>query len=390
MENIPEVAKALPAELSQATLNPEQYAAHVIEPFQIALEEAIAKDVRDYDVTTTAGMKVATTRRAVFRDICTSTEKERAARKAPLIEIGRQLDAKAKELIALASPHKDYHDALIKAEEARKAAEKAEKERIERELIARIHEHIAEINAIPSKCVGKSAEFICGELFNAQVLEIEIERFGDFTGTAMQARQNVEARLQEMLTAQQAHEAEQARIKAEREELARQQAEQRRIEAEAAAERRAQEEADQARREAEAAAHRQRMAAEEEARRKELAAQQAEFERQQELARAEKAEFARQQEEFRQQQEAARLAAEAKAAEQEPAPVPETVAEPVIANVHELKQAKLVEDKPKRPSDMAIISTLAMHYRVHEFTVVEWLTALDLKRVSSQLSEEFA
>jgi hypothetical protein len=34
--------------------------------------------------------------------------------------------------------------------------------------------------------------------------------------------------------------------------------------------------------------------------------------------------------------------------------------------------------KPQRPSDDDIIATLALHYRVHELKVIEWLLDIDL------------
>ena len=378
MTNTPEVVNALPAELGQATINPEQYAAAVIAPFTSALDLAISEDVTDYDVATTAGMKTALRRRAVFRDIRVSADKERAARKAPLLEIGRLLDAKAKELVALSKPYEEHHDAVIKAEEARKAEEKAEKERIERERIARIHEYIADINAIPSKLVGKSAEAIRTALSEAEAMEIDIDVFADFTGTAMQARLFVVTKLIPMLAAQEEHEAEQARLKADREELARQQSEQRRIDAEAAL----------VRQEAEAKAQAEQAEADRVA--AELrASEQAKLD-------AQMAEFKKEQEAFRAEQEASRLAAQAiadaedqkriNAAEAAKAIEPAPVAEAVAVNVHALNKPK----PANRPSDMAIVSTLAMHYRVHEVTIVDWLQRMDLESVSSELEKEFA
>lgn len=398
MSTTTDVTNALPAELNQAAINPEQYAAAVIAPFQAALTKAISEDVTEYDVTTTAGMKVATARRAVFRDIRVAAEKERVSRKAPLLEIGRLLDAKAKDLHALVKPYEDRHDALIKAEEERKAAEKAEKERIERARIAEIHEHIADINAIPGKCVGKSAAQIASVLADTRAQEIDIGFYADFTGTALQARQNVVAKLEEMLAAQQAHEAEQERLRLEREELARQQAEQRRIEAEAAAVRRAQEEADRARRETEEAAHRQRLADEERARREQLEAEQAELQRQQATARAEAEELARKQAAFRQEQEAAEAKAKASLAAEQgnaqavaAAKTDAPTAEAGIAQSAETGAARAsAAAEPKRPSDDQIIVTLALHYRVHELTVVSWLQSLDLKAAEETLAAEFA
>ena len=347
MNNQFAIQDVLPAGLGQAALNPEQYAAHVIAPFQTALDKAIAEDVTDYDVTTTAGMKVATARRAVFRDIRTSTEKERAARKAPLLEIGRLLDAKAKELVALVSPHEDRHDAAIKAEEARKAAEKAEKERIERERITVIHERIQAFTRVPGMVIGKPSASMQAALDDLSAIEVTLDEFAEFAGTAMQAKQRATEQLQLMIKAMKAQESEAARIKAEREELARQQAEQRRLDAEAAAERHRIEEEARA-----AQAERDRIAAEE------RAVAQAALD-------AQAAELRQQQEAFRAEQEAARLAAEFFIPEpiiaDEPAPAAEAFAlvPPTLVN--------------KRPTNEQILMVVADTFTVSEDVAYQWL-----------------
>lgn len=43
-----------------------------------------------------------------------------------------------------------------------------------------------------------------------------------------------------------------------------------------------------------------------------------------------------------------------------------------------------------RPSDDAIIEVLALHYRVHESKIIEWLLSMDLEAASNRMAEEFA
>lgn len=344
------VKDALPAELGQATINPEQYAAAVIAPFQSALEAAIAEDVTDYDVTTTAGMKLATARRAAFRDIRIGADKERAARKAPLLEIGRLLDAKAKELVALVSPHEDRHDAAIKAEEARKAAEKAEKERIERERIAVIQGRIQDISNVPGMATGKPSASMQATLDILNGIEVTLDEFAEFAGTAMQAKQRAVEQLELMIGSMKAQEEEAARLKAEREQLERQQAEQRRLDAEAAAERHRLEAAARAEQ-----AERDRIAAEQ------RAAAQAALD-------AQAAELHRQQEAFRAEQEAARLAAA-------PA-MPEPEVDDI--NVVEINEPELFElQQPvqvnKRPTNEQLLMAVADLFTVTEDVAYQWL-----------------
>ena len=43
-----------------------------------------------------------------------------------------------------------------------------------------------------------------------------------------------------------------------------------------------------------------------------------------------------------------------------------------------IDSAPTTAGKPRRPSDDEIIATLALHYRVHELKVIEWLIDMDL------------
>ena len=82
------------------------------------------------------------------------------------------------------------------------------------------------------------------------------------------------------------------------------------------------------------------------------------------------------QEEARKQSEAQR--------EESPAP-----SEPVTGR----EFAKTTPPSPlpskSRPTDSDIISTLALHYRVHESKVIEWLIEMDLEQASEQLAANF-
>ena len=46
--------------------------------------------------------------------------------------------------------------------------------------------------------------------------------------------------------------------------------------------------------------------------------------------------------------------------------------------------APMTTGKPQRPSDDDIIATLALHYRVHELKVIEWLLDIDLDAASAR------
>jgi len=234
--------------------------------------EAALAELRDkygssvYDVTTSQGMKDARTARAEIRGYRVDLEKMRKEIKAPALERCRLIDAEAKriteELVALEGPI----DETIKAEEQRKADEKAAREEAERQRIAGIQSRIAAIHDHAARMVGKPSSVIEHAIGKVEAMEISEDEFAEFAEQAQAAKSETVAKLRESFTAQQEHEAEQARIKAEREELEelrkaeaeRQAAEEQRI----AAERAEQDRIDRERREREEAEHRAKLEAE--------------------------------------------------------------------------------------------------------------------------------
>jgi hypothetical protein len=98
-----------------------------------------------YEVTTTAGMDAAKAARAEIREPRFAVEKVRKAAKAPLLAIGRRIDAEAARItdaiLAIETPIDDQ----IKVEEARKVAEReakraAEVERLRLEAAEKLKE----------------------------------------------------------------------------------------------------------------------------------------------------------------------------------------------------------------------------------------------------------
>uniref|UniRef100_C5CJL1 Uncharacterized protein n=1 Tax=Variovorax paradoxus (strain S110) TaxID=543728 RepID=C5CJL1_VARPS len=244
-----------------------------------------------YDLSTGKGMEVAKKDRAEVRSLRTALEAKRVELKAPALERSRLIDAEAKaltaELLALEQPI----DGQIKAEEARKAAEKAAREEAERKAVAVIRERIDGFRHIAVTAAGLPSEAIQSLIDGLRVVEITLEEFGDYAGEAVQVKQQTLDRLDLMLDQVQEHEAEQARMKAEREELARVRAEQ----------------------EAREAAERARVAAEQKAAAEKLAAERAAFEKEQAAARAEAKK--REDADRARRDEEDRLAREARAAE---------------------------------------------------------------------------
>lgn len=210
------------------TLDPNTYVTAVFASFRDQFEAAktAAALITSVDVSTPAGMKVAVQHRAAFRLIRVEAEKARKLRKAPILEIGRLLDTRYKDLEAEIAPLEDRFDAAIKAEEQRKERERIAREQAEAERIARIQEGIRDIRGALIDVAGRSAEAIEEKILELVALEITKESCQEFVGEAEAAREGTLAKLREMHAAAVAQEAEAVRIAEERAELERRQAEQ--------------------------------------------------------------------------------------------------------------------------------------------------------------------
>lgn len=145
------------ADQALVTLNPENYAAAVYEPFKARLQTAIANaaDVT-YDIKTKEGMAIAKEHRAILRAIRIDADKERAARKAPITAIGKLLESKYTEIENEVSPYENRFHADIKAEEDRIEAEKAAKLKAEEDAKAEIQAKIDAIKNKPLEVMNKS------------------------------------------------------------------------------------------------------------------------------------------------------------------------------------------------------------------------------------------
>lgn len=290
------------------------------------------KDAK-YDVTTTAGMKLAREARAEIREYRVSLEKKRVEIKAPALERCRQIDTEAKRITAQLSALEDPIDEQIKAEEGRVEAERAERARLERMRIEALHAQLDAIRRLPMEVAGKPVADVEKALRRA--LDLDLSEFQrDMPDAALAVKTEAVERLTALRDERVAFEAEQQRLAAERAELERlkaaeaeRQAEAERVareqrereEAAAAAERKRLDEEAAAEREREAAAARAEREAEEAARRAEREAEDRERAAEQERIRAEreqldreKAEAARAERE-RQEKEAAERAEREKA-----------------------------------------------------------------------------
>jgi len=362
------------------TIDPATYVAAVYQPFRDKLDAAkAAADAAEYDITTTAGMEVAKKHRAVFRDeFRLAIEAARTERKAPILEIGRLIDSKAKEITAEVAPYEKRFDDAIKGEEQRKATEKAAKETAERERVAAIRARIARLQQLPVECVGLDAEQIAAKLRAVEAAAID-EAFAEFKGEAELARDAVVEKLTTMHRAAVAAAEEAQRLAAERAELERRQREEEeRLAAERAAqdarlkaEREAQERelAEQRAKQAEA----DRIAREaREAEERRLAEQRAELQRQQDEINAARAEQERKEREAR---EAAEAEARAKREAYEAAARTEAEriqAEKDAAEAERIRRER-VQFELNGPDASEMVFIISAHYMVDQQTALNWI-----------------
>jgi hypothetical protein len=309
-----------------------------------ALREKYAGVV--YEVTTTIGMDAAKAARLAIREPRYEVERVRKAAKAPILALGKKLDMEAARITAELEQIEAPIDAQIKGEEARKEAEKQARIAAEQKRVADLQERVADLRGNPMLSAASGSALIAQHIADLESVPVDAS-FEEFEQQARDAKDAGLKRLADLHAAALAHEAEQARLKAEREELAKLRAEQAERERIAQAERERLEAIAKAERDAESErlrnerAENERIAAE---RRAELDAQEAQARatREAEEARmaAERAEIARQQEALR------------KANESKPKP-------------------------RKAPSGREIVELVAETYQVTPRVALGWLLKID-------------
>lgn len=210
------------------TLDPERYVTAVFNPFRERLNKAKeeAAAVTTIDVTTGAGMKVAIGHRAAFRLIRIEVEKARKVRKEPILQIGKLLDTRAKEIESEITAEEDRFDSAIKAEETRKERERAEREAAEIARVSDIHMRIQALTNYPAQYVGKPSAEIPQQLADDGPPTWAEE----FQPQALAAIERTNQTLKQLYAGAKAQEeakaAEELRLQEERAELARLRAEQ--------------------------------------------------------------------------------------------------------------------------------------------------------------------
>ncbi len=173
-----------------------------------------------FDVSTTAGLEEAKTARAIIREPRYAVERLRANAKAPILALGRSLDTRAKEITAEILRIEAPIDGQIKTEEARKEAEKQAKIAAEIKRVADLQARVAELRGCMTLTAASGSRLIAEHIVDLENIPID-DSFQEYVDQAVAAKEAGVARLRTLHIAALEHEAEQERIRAEREELER-------------------------------------------------------------------------------------------------------------------------------------------------------------------------
>jgi hypothetical protein len=300
-----------------------------------------------YDVTTAPGMNDAKAARVAIREPRYEIERIRKSAKAPILALGKKLDSEAARITSELEKLERPIDTAIKAEEDRKEREKEARIQAELARVTGLQERVAELRGCPNLSASSGSELIAGHISDLEKLPVD-DSLEEYQQAGADAKAVGLARLRDLHAAALAHEAEQVRIKEEREELARLRAEQKKRDDEAKAAR----DAETARQNAELKKARE--------------AQEAETARVRAEQAAEAKRLADAAADLVRQQEALRKA-------QEPPPAPPPTTAPV-------SRRGVAVPVPKADE---IIGVLSKHYRARPDTIIEWLRAIDWKQAEA-------
>lgn len=180
-----------------------------------------------FDVSTTKGLADATAARLEVRAPRYAAQSVSKASKSELARVSKAIGAEEQAVIDALAATEEHIDAQIRAGEAQRAAEKAQRDRIEAERVAKHRAGIERIRSYVAQAQGKtSAQIEAGLQILLAMRFDDSANFEEFADDAAQAMHATLEALRNMRDTAQAREAEAARIEAQRIEQARVAAEQ--------------------------------------------------------------------------------------------------------------------------------------------------------------------
>ena len=184
----------------------------------IAHREAKAAKEAALDITTTKGYAVVAAVRTGFVKVRTGAKAAYERTNAPLLEIQRGMREQMAAIQTDAQKHEAEWQAKLDAEDARKAAVKAEEARVEKARIDGIQLSISNILRLPLAYATASAAETREAQSTLADRSITLDEYAEFTGEAMAAQRKAIDVLGQLAEAAEAREAEQLRLQREREE----------------------------------------------------------------------------------------------------------------------------------------------------------------------------
>jgi hypothetical protein len=332
------------------------------------LVDLAAKSATITKITNPDGYKQCHAARMVLKNTRVEIQARAKAAREDATAFSKSVIAEEKRLIAITETEEKRLEAIQDEWDAAIERERQAKIDAEMKRVSDLQERVTELRGSQALTSLNDSGLIAQHLTDLEGIEVD-DSFQEFRQQAEDAKAGGVLRLKNLLAAAQEREAEQAKIKADREELARLRAEQ---EARDKAERAriAEEERKaKAERDAEAARHAEalqaeqaRLAAERAEQERAIAAERARIAAEEKAAKAareaEEQRLARERAEFERQQEESKKAREAEEKRQ-------------------AEQARLAAMTP--PSSHEIVDVLTAHYRVPGSKVIDWLLAIDFR-----------
>lgn len=219
-------ARPAEAPADNQAITPVTYtgSAAVLDPIERVLTELEVRHKNVvFDLTTTKGDKAARQARKELVQVRTGAAAAYKAWNAPILDEQRKARERVKEIEDRVSLLELPIDAQIKADEARREQERLERERIEQERVAKIRERITNINSLPTLAVDMGSEDIAAVLDDLDVLELTVDRFGEFLDEATATTARVREKLVDMRNAAARREEQAEQMRLQQEALAQQQ-----------------------------------------------------------------------------------------------------------------------------------------------------------------------
>ena len=206
----PAVQKTAAIAESIATVHGEVAKFDQINAGLLAIEREHPLNVIVAAIDTPAGMRAAESAWRAYRNPRLEVERARKAAKAPVLALGKAIDSFAGQLEDRLRRGEDHYKAQIEAEEARRAAVKAEAERKERERVDALRAGVAKLRSYVERAAGQPAEAILKGITALSALAFAQEDWQEFAADAIAARDETVAKLRELHAKAVEHEAQAA------------------------------------------------------------------------------------------------------------------------------------------------------------------------------------